>query len=157
MTAAGRNLPTAGGIFPDLEVVSLLKDEELGLLRNANESRVPYAAQVQEYAFDLAKKALAEGSVERLPSSAFDDLAAALIEAGMDPDIVGEPVARAYLDRQTQMHYLYRANAPALRLMVQAERDEALAEAIRLARTARTPAELFALVEEANAEAPPAR
>ncbi len=157
VTAAGRNLPTAGGIFPDLEVVSLLKDEELGLLRNANESRVPYAAQVQEYAFDLAKKALAEGIVERLPSSAFDDLAAALIEAGMDPDIVGDPVARAYLDRQTQMHYLYRANAPALRLMVQAERDEALAEAIRLARTARTPAELFALVEEANAEAPPAR
>ena len=75
----------------------------------------------------------------------------------MDPGIVGDPVARAYLDRQTQLHYLYRANAPALRLLVQAERDEALAEAIRLARTAHSPAELFELVEEARAEAPPAR
>lgn len=157
VTAAGRALRTGGGIFPDLNVVGLLKEEELQLQRNANESRVPFAAQVQEYAFDLAKKALAEGDVERLPSSAFDELAAGLVEAGMDADIVGDSVARAYLDRLTQMHYLYRADAPALRLMVQAERDEALAEAIRLARTARTPAELFALVAEANREEPPAR
>jgi len=157
VTAAGRELPTAGGVFPDLQVTSHLKDEELQLLRNANESQVPYAAHVQEFAFDLAKKALAEGKVERLPSSAFDELAAGLVEAGMDPDIVADPVARAYMDRQAQLHYLYRADASALRLMVQAERDEALAEAIRLARTARTRAELFELVEEAKAEAPPAR
>ena len=157
VTAAGRELPTAGGVFPDLEVASQLKEEEMRLLRNANESQVRYGAQIQEFAFDLAKHALAEGKVERLPSSTFDELAAGLIEAGMDPDIVGDPVARAYLDRQAQLHYLYRADAPALRLMVQAERDEALAEAIRLARTASTPAELFELVEEARAEVPSGR
>ena len=156
LTAAGRELPTGGGIFPDLEVDSRFLDEELRLLNNANEAQVPFAARVQEYAFDLAKQALAAGEVEVLPSSTFDDLAAGLVEAGMDPGILQDPVARAYLDRQTQLHYLYRADAPALRLLVQAERDEALAEALRLARSARTPSELFTLIDEARQSAPPA-
>lgn len=155
LTAAGRQLPTGGGVFPDLDVVSRLRDEELQLLNNANEMQVPFATRIQEYAFDLAKTAIAAGDVEVLPSSTFDDLAAQLVEAGMDPEIVQDPVARAYLDRQTQLHYLYRADAPALRLLVQAERDAALAEALRLARSARTPGDLFALVDEAKRNAPP--
>lgn len=161
VTPAGRTLATGGGIIPDLEVTSQLLDEELRLLRSANEAQIPFAVRIQEYAFDLAKKALAAGSVERLPSSAFDGLATTLIEAGMDAEVVRNPVARAYLDRQAQLHYLYRADAPALRLLVQAERDDALAEALRLARSAGTPTELFELVDEARAraeaEAPPGR
>ncbi len=155
-TAAGRELPTGGGIFPDLEVESLLRDEELRLLNHANEAQVPFAVRVQEYAFELAKRALAAGQVERLPSTAFDDLAGELVEAGMDPEIVENPVARAYLDRQAQLHYLYRANASSLRLLVQAERDEALAMALKLAGEAGSPADLFTLIEreKAAAEAP---
>lgn len=156
LTAAGRELPAGGGIFPDLEVESRFLEEELRLLNNANEARVSFAVRIQEYAFELAKQALAKGEVEVLPSSAFDDLAAGLVEAGMDPEIVQDPVARAYLDRRTQLLYLYRADAPALRLLVQAERDEALAEALRLARSARTRGELFTLIDEARQNAPPA-
>ena len=150
VTAAGRAMPTAGGIFPDLEVVTRFADEELALLNNANEAEVPWAARMQEHAFELAKQALAAGAVERLPSSAFDDLAAGLIEAGMSAEIVNDPVARAYLDQQAQLHYLYRANAPAQRLLVQAERDRALAAALRLAREAVTTEELLAAVEAAR-------
>ena len=46
---------------------------------------------------------------------------------------------------------LDRADARGLALVVQAERDTALAEALRLARSARTPGELFTLVEEVPA------
>ncbi len=150
-TAAGRELPTGGGIFPDLEVQSLIRDEELRLLNHANEVQVPFAVRVQEYAFELAKQALASGEVRRLPASAFNDLAQELIEAGMDREIVQDPVAREYLDRQAQLHYLYRADAPSLRLLVQAERDEALALALKLARQAESPGELFTLVERERA------
>lgn len=156
-TAAGRALPTGGGITPDIEAESRPLDQERQFVNNASEAQVPLGTRIRDYAFELAKKALASGDIELLPSSAFDGLAAELVEAGMDPEIVQDPVARAYLDRQTQLHYLYRANAPALRLLVQAERDEALAEALRLARSARTPGELFTLVEEARRNAPSAR
>ncbi|MXX54221.1 MAG: S41 family peptidase [Gemmatimonadetes bacterium] len=157
VTAAGRELPTGGGIIPDLEVESRVLEQERRLVNNASEAQVPFGTLIRDYAFDLAKKALAAGEIEVLPSSAFDGLAAELVDAGMDPEIVEDPVARGYLDRQTQLHYLYRANAPALRLLVQAERDKALAEALRLARSARTPAELFTLVDETRENAPPAR
>ncbi|MXV94664.1 MAG: PDZ domain-containing protein [Gemmatimonadetes bacterium] len=157
VTAAGRELPTGGGIIPDLEVESRVLEQERRLVNNASEAQVPFGTLIRDHAFDLAKQALAAGEIEVLPSSAFDGLAAELVEAGMDPEIVEDPVARAYLDRQTQLHYLYRANAPALRLLVQAERDEALAEALRLARSARTPAELFTLVDETRENAPSAR
>ena len=154
-TAAGRELATGGGIFPDLEIESSFRDEELRLLNNANEAQVPFAGRVQEYAFELAKQALSSGTVARLPSTAFDALAEELIAAGMDPEIVGDPIARAYLDRQAQLHYLYRANAPSLRLLVQAERDEALAMALKLARQAESPADLFSLVDQERARAVP--
>ena len=156
VTVAGRELPTGGGIIPDLEVESRILEQERQLVNNASQAQVAFGTRIRDYAFDLAKKALASGEVEVLPSPAFDDLAAELVEAGMDPEIVQDPVARAYLDRQTQLHYLYRANAPALRLLVQADRDEALAEALRLARSARTPGELFTLVDKARRNAPPA-
>ncbi len=155
VTAAGRELPTGGGIFPDLEVESEFRDEEIRLLNHANEVEVPFAVRVQEYAFELAKQALAANDVRVLPSSSFDDLAAGLVAAGMDSEVVGDPVARAYLDRQAQLHYLYRADAHALRLLVQSERDEPLAEALRLARAARTPADLFRLVAETKVAAEP--
>ena len=102
--------------------------------------------RIEEYAFELAKDALDSGRTERLPDSAFADLARGLVVEGMDPAIVNDPVARAYLDWRAQVRYLDRAGARGLALLVQAERDTALAEALRLARSARTPGELFTLV-----------
>ena len=152
-TASGRQLRTGGGVFPDLEVpVDLPKEEELALLNEANRVQLPINVRIEEYAFELAKDAIAAGGADRLPSSAFDDLARGLVEAGMNPEIVNDPVARAYLDWRAQVRYLDRADARSLALLVQSERDTALAEALRLARSARTPGELFSLVGDGTSE-----
>ena len=151
-TASGRQLRTGGGIFPDLEVaVDVPKPEELALLNDANRVQLPLNTRIEEYAFELAKDAIAAGRAVLLPSSAFDDLARSLVEEGMAPEIVNDPVARAYVDWRTQVRYLDRADARSLALLVQSERDTALAEALRLARSARTLGELFTLVGEGAA------
>ena len=72
----------------------------------------------------------------------------------MDEEIVQNPVAREYLDRWTHLRYLYRADRREMSLEVLAQEDRVLAEALRLARGARTRAELFALVEAAKSESP---
>lgn len=155
-TASGRRLRSGGGVFPDLAVrADGPKEEELALLNHANQVQVPINLRIEEYAFELAKDALdAGGRAVRLPQSAFDDLARGLVAEGMDAAIVNDPAARAYLDWRTQVRYLDRADARGLALTVQAERDTALAEALRLARAARTPGELFRLVAEAPARLP---
>ena len=151
-TASGRQLRTGGGIFPDLEVtVDVPKEEELALLNDANRVQLPLNVRIEEYAFELAKDAIEAGRAVRLPSSAFDDLVRSLVEDGMDPEVVSDPVARAYLDWRTQVRYLDRADARGLALLVQSERDTVLAEALRLARSARTPGELFTLVGDGTA------
>ena len=151
-TASGRQLRTGGGIFPDLEVaVDVPKPEELVLLNDANRVQLPLNVRIEEYAFELAKDAIEAGRAVRLPSSAFDDLVRSLVEEGMDAEVVNDPVARAYLDWRTQVRYLDRADARSLALLVQSERDTALAEALRLARSARTPGELFTLVGDGTA------
>ncbi len=154
-TAAGRRLRTGGGVFPDLEVEQdPPKPEELALMNHAGEVQVPIGVTVQEYALELAKDALRTGNIVLLPSSAFDGLAENLVEQGMDEEIVQNPVAREYLDRWTQLRYLHRAGARELSLAVLAEEDRVLAEALRLARGARTRAELFALVDQAGTQSP---
>jgi carboxyl-terminal processing protease len=148
-TLSGRELRSGGGIFPDLEVADEeYKPEEVALLNHANQVPVPLAVLIREYALELAKDAIEADRFETLPSSAFDGLAQSLVDAGMDAEIVNDPVARAYLDWRTQARYLYRANATSLMLTVLAERDRVLAEGLRLARAARTPEELFTLVDQ---------
>ncbi|MDE2973574.1 MAG: S41 family peptidase [Gemmatimonadota bacterium] len=154
-TASGRRLRAGGGVFPDVAVeADGPKDEELALLNHANRVRVPVSVRIEEYAFELARDAIRAGRAVRLPDSAFDDLARGLVDEGMDAAIVNDPVARAYLDWRTQVRYLDRADARGLALAVQAERDTALAEALRLARSARTPGELFTLAGRAAPGSP---
>ncbi|MXX34573.1 MAG: S41 family peptidase [Gemmatimonadetes bacterium] len=152
-TAGGRRLRTGGGVFPDLVVEQdMPKPEELALINHASEAQVPIGVMVREYALELVKDARDAGAIELLPSSAFNGLARNLIERGMDEEIVQNPVAREYLERWTQLRYLYRADAREQRLLVLAETDRVLAEALRLARGARTRTELFAMVEAARPE-----
>lgn len=154
-TAGGRRLQTGGGVFPDLSVTrEPPRPEELALMNHAGEAQVPIVVMVQEYALELAKEALRADSVEVLPPSAFDGLAENLVAAGMDAEIVQNPVARDYLNQWTQLRYLYRADATELGLAVLAQEDLVLAEALRLARNARTPAELFAMVDQTGPRLP---
>lgn len=155
-TAMGRPLRNMGGVFPDLEVLpDTVATAVLALQQQAAEAQVQLRLKTEEYAFAMAKEAAATDKVERLPSAAFDDLAQALVDEGLDPEVVGDPAARAWLDWWTEGRYLTRAGATGLALTVQAERDRALAEAIRLARSAATQADLFALLEEEKAAVQP--
>ena len=150
-TGAGRELETGGGVFPDIaKERDALLEEERALLNHAIEVLpVPLGVRIREYTLDLATTAMAAGAVERLPSSAFDGLVETLVAEGMDSAILGDPVARAYVDWRSQIMYLDGAEARGLALLVLAERDRALAEALRLARSASTPDELFALADAA--------
>ena len=153
VTAAnGRPLKAGGGIFPDLAVEDdTLRTEERALLVNAGEKEVPLPIRIEEYAFDLAKDALAAGSVAPLPSDAFDALAERLVADGMDPAVVNDPVARSYLDWRTQIRYLTRANERGMSLAVQAERDQVLKQALELARSAPSLIDMFSRVDAINA------
>ena len=150
VTAAGRSLRNLGGVFPDVEVPpDSLARAVLTLQLQAAEAQVQLRLMIEEYAFAMARRTAAAGeSVERLPSSAFDELAEQLVDAGLDSEVVGDPLARAWLDWWTEGRYLSRAGATGLAIAAQAERDRALSEALRLARSATTQDELFALVEE---------
>ncbi len=152
-TRAGRELRSGGGVFPDLALdAESVAPEERAFFNHANERQVPVTMRIEEYAFDMAKEALRTGgTVEPAPAAAFDDLAQSLVQAGMDAEIVNDPVARAYLDWRAQIRYLYRAEATEAMLKALAERDPVLTEALRLARAAESPSQLFALVEAAAA------
>ena len=149
-TAMGRQLRNSGGVFPDLELSSdTLETAVRTLQEQAAEAQIQLRLKIEEYAFAMAKKATAAERVERLPSSAFDDLVQTLVDEGLDAEVVGHPAARAWLDWWTQGRYLSRTGATGLALTVQAERDRVLAEAIRLAQSAPTQADLFQLLDEA--------
>lgn len=151
MAANGRPLKAGGGIFPDLAVEDdTLRTEERGLLVHAGEKEVPLPIRIEEFAFELAKDALAAGEVAPLPASAFDPLAERLITDGLDPAVVNDPVARAYLDWRTQIRYLTRANERALSLSVQAERDQVLKQALDLIRDAPSLEDMFSRVDAIN-------
>ena len=150
MTGAGRELGTGGGVVPDVAIKpDTLLATERALYNHAIDVEVPLGVRIREYALGLATTAMAAGVVERLPSSAFDGLVETLVAEGLDSAILGDPVTRAYIDWRVQVRYLDRAEARGLALLALAERDRALAEALRLARSASTPAELFALVAAA--------
>jgi len=154
-TPAGRLMKAGGGVYPDVEVVAdTFGIEVRRLVDHANEQQVLLYARMEEYAFGQAKAARASGDVRPLPSSAFDELAQDLIDAGLDAALIDDPVARDWLEWRTQIRYLSRAGAMDLALSVQARHDRVLAEAVRLARSANTTDELFALVGSTEEEVP---
>lgn len=150
-TPAGRRMRTGGGVYPDVEVVADTFGVEVRRLADhASDKQVLLLAQMEEYAFDRAKAARASGDVRPLSSSAFDELALELTNAGLDEALINDPVAREWLEWRTQIRYLSRAGAMDLALSVQARHDRVLAEAIRLARSADTTDDLFALAGDSG-------
>ncbi|MDH3222942.1 MAG: S41 family peptidase, partial [Gemmatimonadota bacterium] len=148
----GRPLKAGGGIFPDLTIADdTLRAEERALLVHAGEQEVPLPIRIEEFAFERAKEALASGEVRPLPSAAFEPLAAILVADGLDAAVVNDPVARAYLEWRAQIRYLTRANERSQALLVQAERDQGLRQALELARSAPSMSDMFSRVDEINA------
>ena len=148
-TAQGRRLRNSGGVFPDLAVArDTVAVAVRTLQEQAAEAQLQLGLKIEEYAVAMAKEAVADDEVSRVPSAAFDDLAQSIVDAGVAEEVVNDPEARAWLNWWTESRYLTRAGATGLALALQAERDRVLSEALRLARSAATQAELFQALEE---------
>ncbi len=155
-TASGRSLQSGGGVFPDVAVEdALLKPEERELIAAAGRAGASLFVLIEEHAFELAKQARrASDRVEPLPAGRLDEVATSLVEAGIPDSVVHDPVVRDYLRWRAQVRYLNRAGARHLALEVQAERDDVLAAALELARSAMTQEELFAVTARRGAAGP---
>ncbi len=146
LTPAGRELNSDGGITPDIVVVNdTLKTSERALLTRGAEAEVSVAIQIEEHAFELAKKALAaEGDPQPASEAELAELVDKLIAAGLPAEVVNDPDARRYLEWRTQIRYLMRADARGAALGIQAQRDKVLAQALSLLAETDSRAELLA-------------
>lgn len=154
----GRRLLGGGGVFPDLEIPNdTLSTVEQAFVTSAAELEFPLQMRIQEIAFEASQAARDRGDGDGLadfPADAMDGLFSALVEAGLDEDLLTDEV-RLYLRWRGEVVFHRRLTQNARGLEVQTERDAVLDTAVRLLRGATDQASLFelALAEGALVEA----
>lgn len=154
----GRRLLGGGGVFPDLEIPNdTLSTVEQAFVTSAAELEFPLQMRIQEIAFEASQAARDRGDGDGLadfPADAMDGLFGALVEAGLDEDLLTDEV-RLYLRWRGEVVFHRRLTQNARGLEVQTERDAVLDTAVRLLRGATDQASLFelALAEGALVEA----
>ena len=154
----GRRLFGGGGVFPDLEIPNdTLSTVEQAFVTSAAELEFPLQMRIQEIAFEASQAARDRGDGDGLadfPADAMDGLFGALVEAGLDEDLLTDEV-RLYLRWRGEVVFHRRLTQNARGLEVQTERDAVLDTAVRLLRGATDQASLFelALAEGALVEA----
>lgn len=154
----GRRLFGGGGVFPDLEIPNdTLSTVEQAFVTSAAELEFPLQMRIQEIAFEASQAARDRGDGDGLadfPADAMDGLFSALVEAGLDEDLLTDEV-RLYLRWRGEVVFHRRLTQNARGLEVQTERDAVLDTAVRLLRGATDQASLFelALAEGALVEA----
>ena len=154
----GRRLLGGGGVFPDLEIPNdTLSTVEQAFVTSAAELEFPLQMRIQEIAFEASQAARDGGDGDGLadfPADAMDGLFSALVEAGLDEDLLTDEV-RVYLRWRGEVVFHRRLTQNARGLEVQTERDAVLDTAVRLLRGATDQESLFelALAEGALVEA----
>ena len=154
----GRRLLGGGGVFPDLEIPNdTLSTVEQAFVASAAELEFPLQMRIQEIAFEASQAARDRGDGDGLadfPADAMDGLFGALVEAGLDEDLLTDEV-RVYLRWRGEVVFHRRLTQNARGLEVQTERDAVLDTAVRLLRGATDQESLFelALAEGALVEA----
>ena len=154
----GRRLLGGGGVFPDLEIPNdTLSTVEQAFVTSAAELEFPLQMRIQEIAFEASQAARDRGDGDGLadfPADAMDGLFSALVEAGLDEDLLTDEV-RLYLRWRGEVVFHRRLTQNARGLEVQTERDAVLDTAVRLLRGATDQESLFelALAEGALVEA----
>ncbi|MBI4539439.1 MAG: S41 family peptidase [Gemmatimonadetes bacterium] len=147
-TPGGRKLPGGGGIIPDVIVHDdTLRTAERELWSASAAAKVSLSAQITEFAF---RETRANGNTAAgISKDGFDGFLADLVDAGIPSDAVRNPIARRYLRWQAEIEFAGRSGRPGRALELRAERDLALAEALRRLGQAHTQAELFAWIDGA--------
>lgn len=154
----GRRLLGGGGVFPDLEIPNdTLSTVEQAFVTSAAELEFPLQMRIQEIAFEASQAARDRGDGDGLadfPADAMDGLFSALVDAGLDEDLLTDEV-RLYLRWRGEVVFHRRLTQNARGLEVQTERDAVLDTAVRLLRGATDQESLFelALAEGALVEA----
>lgn len=151
-TSGGRELLAGGGIFPDVDVVTdtlLLVEREF--VSAAQMAEVPLGLRIEEYAFDRAQE-VRNGTVEvELTDAEFTAFVEGLEAEGLPPEAIEDPAARAYLNWQMRISIAERLDDFALATQHRMERDNVLAEAVRLLGSADSQPELFATAKRMSA------
>lgn len=160
VTAAGREIPAAGGVFPDLEVADdTLRAPERALLQEASDAELPLAVRIQEFAFEQARLLAEAGESPRLDEAAFSGFVAGLVGEGIPAPVLEDPVARDYLAWRVRFTIADRMSEELTpeSLRIRLERDRVLSRAVELLRSSESQSELFAQAREAevsDADAP---
>ncbi len=149
VTAGGRELSAGGGIFPDLVIqADTLKTVERAFLSQAARDSVPVGLRIEEFAFDLATRLKEDGAEPALDEGAFRSFADGLAEQGSLKEQLDDPVVLDYLRWRVMVRMTDRMDRLGNSLVIRAERDPVLAEAIRLLGEVETQPELFVMVDQ---------
>lgn len=150
---AGRDLVAAGGIFPDLEIVDdTLTTAEQDLLRGAAEAEVPLPLRVAEFGFAEAQALGLEDGEPRLREAPFQDFLAALVEEGLPADLLEPEGVEDYLRWRAAISVADRMDRLGASATFRMERDNVLAEAVRLLELSADQMALYAAAAEARQE-----
>lgn len=152
-TPAGRELTTAGGIFPDLPVPEdTLSLNERALIKAAGDAKFPLGVRMAEFSFKVAQKLMAAHQPPALDQGQLDEFLKSLEAQGLPASVVEAPGVPEYIGWQIRMNIADRMEDYGAEADVRMARDPALAEAARLLKSVKTQSELFtaAQVEEAR-------
>jgi carboxyl-terminal processing protease len=143
-TPAGRELTTAGGIFPDLPVAEdTLTLNERALIKAAGDAKFPLGVRMAEFSFKAAKELMEAHRPPTLEPAQLDEFVKSLETEGLPASVVEAPGVRDYIGWQVRMNIADRMEDYGAEADVRMARDPALAEAVKLLKSVTTQAELF--------------
>ncbi len=150
-TPGGRMLKGGGGVFPDLPIqADTLTLAERALLKAAGEAQFPLIQRISEFALNVAKDLIKDGSQASLDQQRFDSWVSQLESQGLPTDAVEAPGVRDYLAWQVRMRIAQRMDEIGREAEFRMERDPVLTEAVRLLESAKTQDQLFAEADTAR-------
>jgi carboxyl-terminal processing protease len=150
-TPAGRELTTAGGIFPDLPVAEdTLTVNERALIKAAGDAKFPLGVRMAEFSFKIAQQLQSAHQPPGLDQARLDEFVKSLETEGLPASVVEAPGVREYIGWQVRMNIADRMEDYGAEADVRMARDPALAEAVKLLKSSTTQAQLF---QAAHAEA----
>jgi len=154
-TPGGRELTTAGGIFPDLPVPEdTLSLNERALIKAAGDAKFPLGVRMAEFSFKVAKGLMAAHEPPALDQGRLDEFVKSLEAQGLPASVVEAPGVPEYIGWQMRMNIADRMEDYGAEADVRMARDPALAKAARLLKSVTTQSQLFqaAQVEAARLE-----
>lgn len=147
-TPSGRSLLAGGGVFPDLVIQDdTLRTVERELIQRTNEAEFPLGLRITEFGFTIAADRRESGADPGVTDAEFATFVDALVDEGLDAELLEDPVVRDYLFWRARMAVAQRMDDIAAEAEFRTQRDPVLTEAIRLLKVTATQDELLRTVD----------